>query len=178
MSGHSKWSQIKHKKGVADQKKGQLFSKLSKVISMAARRGTDTEMNIELKNAVEKAREANMPKENIERAIKRVADKNATQLEELAIEAVGPESLALIITAITDNKNRTIGEVKNILAEFGYKMGQQGAVMWMFDKKGQKFIPKYPLENLSENSKNSLEQILEKLEDNEDIQEVYENTGN
>ena len=100
MSGHSKWSQIKHKKGVADQKKGQLFSKLSKVISMAARRGIDQVMNIELKNAVEKAREASMPKENIERAIKRVSDKNIAQLEELTIEAVGPESLALIITAV------------------------------------------------------------------------------
>src|SRR3989344_4405431 len=106
MSGHSKWSQIKHKKGIADQKKGQLFSKLSKVISMAARRGPDPEMNpergregsqrasasywmnMELKNAIEKAREANMPKDNIERAIKRVNDKGAAQLEELVIEVI------------------------------------------------------------------------------------------
>ena len=178
MSGHSKWSQIKHKKGVADQKKGQLFSKLSKIISLAARHGTDPEMNVELKNAIEKAREANMPKENIERAIKRVSDKNAAQLEELTIEVIGPESLALIITAITDNKNRTMGEVKNILSEFGYKIAQQGAVLWMFDKKEQEFVPKYPVQNLSENTKNSLEKILEKLDDNEDVQEVYENTGN
>ena len=175
MSGHSKWSQIKHKKGVADQKKGQLFSKLSKVISMAARRGADPEMNIELKNAIEKAREANMPKENIERAIKRVSDKNAAQLEELIIEAVGPESLALIITAITDNKNRTMGEVKNILAEHGYKIAQQGAALWMFDKQGRKFVPKYPVDNLSESTKNSLEKIMEKLDGNEDTQEVYVN---
>src|SRR3989344_4091336 len=123
MSGHSKWSQIKHKKGVADQKKGRIFSKLSKVISMAARRGPDPAMNMELKNAIEKAKEASMPKENIERAIKRVSDKNAAQLEDLVIEAIGPESLALIITAITDNKNRTMGEVKNILSEYNYKQG-------------------------------------------------------
>src|SRR3989344_8235417 len=177
MSGHSKWSQIKRQKGVADQKKGQLFSKLSKVISMAARRGPDPEMNMELKNAIEKAREANMPKDNIERAIKRVSDKNIAQLEELTIEAVGPESLALIITAITDNKNRTMGEIKNILSEYGYKISQQGGVMWMFDKKDQEFIPKYPVANISENTKNSLEKIMEKLDDNEDIQEIYENTG-
>src|SRR3989344_3701140 len=107
MSGHSKWSQIKRQKVIADQKKGQLFSKLSKVISIAARRGTDPSMNVELKNAIEKAKEASMPKENIEKAIKRVADKNAAQLEDLVIEAIGPESLALIFTAITDNKNRT-----------------------------------------------------------------------
>src|SRR3989344_8617750 len=175
MSGHSKWSQIKRQKGIADQKKGQLFSKLSKIISMAARRGTDPEMNIELKNAVDKAREVNMPKDNIERAIKRVGDKNAAQLEELIIEAVGPESLALIIIAITDNKNRTMGEVKNILLENGYKIGQQGAVMWMFEKNGQEFVAKYPVENLSENFKNGLEKILEKLDDHEDVQGVYEN---
>src|SRR3989344_6491882 len=177
MSGHSKWSQIKRQKGIADQKKGQLFSKLSKVISMAARRGADPEMNIELKNAVDKAREANMPKENIERAIKRVSDKNIAQLEELTIEAVGPISLALIITAITDNKNRTMGEVKNILIEFNYKIAQQGAAMWMFDRKGQEFIPKYPVENLSEDTKSNLEKLFEKLDENEDIQEIFDNTS-
>src|SRR3989344_9021338 len=169
MSGHSKWSQIKRQKGVADQKKGQLFSKLSKVISMAARRGPDPEMNMELKNAIEKAREANMPKDNIERAIKRVSDKGAAQLEELTIEVIGPESLALIITAITDNKNRTMGEIKNILSEFGYK---HGSVIWAFTKQGQDFIPKYPIENLSEEIKNNLEKLFERLDDQEDIQEI------
>ena len=172
MSGHSKWSQIKHRKGVADQKKGQLFSKLSKVISMAARRGTDPAMNVELKNAIEKAKEASMPKENIERAIKKVADKNAAQLEELVIEVIGPESLALIITAITDNKNRTMGEVKKILSEFGYK---QGSVMWGFTKQGKDFIPQYPVENISEETKNNLEKLFQKLDEHEDVQEVYSN---
>lgn len=177
MSGHNKWQQIRHKKGIADQKKGQLFSKLSKVISIAARHGTDPAMNVELKNAIEKAKEASMPKENIERAIKRVADKNAAQLEELVIEVIGPESLALIITAITDNKNRTMGKVRNILSEFGWKVAQQGAMMWMFDKKDQEFVPKYPIENTSENTKSNLEKLLEKLEDHEDIQEVYDNSA-
>ncbi len=172
MSGHSKWSQIKHKKGVADQKKGQLFSKLSKVISIAARRGTDPAMNMELKNAIEKAREANMPKDNVERAIKRVSDKNAAQLEELAIEAIGPDSLALIIMAITDNKNRTMAEVKKILSEFGYK---PGSVMWAFTKQGKDFVPQYPIENLSEETKNNLEKLFERLDENEDVQEVYVN---
>lgn len=177
MSGHSKWSQIKHKKGVTDQKKGRIFSKLSKIISMAARRDTDPTMNIELKNAIEKAREANMPKDNIDRAIKRVSDKNAAQLEELIIEAISPESLALIITAITDNKNRTMGEIKKILSEFGWKVAQQGAVVWMFEKHGQEFVPKYSIANITENSKNNLEKLLEKLDDNEDTQEIYDNTA-
>lgn len=172
MSGHSRWSQIKHKKGVADQKKGQLFSKLSKVISIAARRGTDSETNMELKNAIEKAREASMPKENIERAIKKVSDKDAAQLEELTIEVIGPESLALVITAITDNKNRTMAEVKKILSEFGYK---QGSVMWGFAKQGKDFIPQYPIENINEEAKSSLEKLFEKLDDHEDVQEIYAN---
>lgn len=173
MSGHSKWSQIKHKKGVADQKKGQLFSKLSKVISIAARKGADPAMNVELKNAIEKAKEASMPKENIERAIKRVADKNAAQLEELTIEAIGPESLSLIITAITDNKNRTMAEVKKVLSEFGYK---QGSVMWGFVKQGKEFVAQYPIENLSEETKSNLEKLFERLDENEDVQEIYDNT--
>ena len=173
MSGHSKWSQIKRQKGVADQKKGQLFSKLSKVISIATRKGADPEMNMELKNAIEKARAANMPKDNIERAIKRVSDKGATQLEELTIEAIGPESLAIIITAITDNKNRTMGKVKKILTEFGFKLG---SVMWAFTKQGQEFVPQYPIDNLSEETRNKLEKLFEKLDGNEDIQEIYDNT--
>ena len=172
MSGHSKWSQIKRQKGIADQKKGQLFSKLSKVISIAARRGTDPSMNVELKNAIEKAKEASMPKENIERAIKRVADKNAAQLEDLVIEAIGPESLALIITAITDNKNRTMAEVKKILSECNYK---QGSVMWAFTKQGPEFVPQYPVE-INEETKNNLEKLFERLDENEDVQEIFDNT--
>ena len=172
MSGHSKWSQIKRQKGIADQKKGQLFSKLSKVISIAARKGTDPAMNVELKNAIEKAKETSMPKENVERAIKRVSDKNAARLEELAIEVIGPESLALIITAITDNKNRTMAEIKKILSELDYK---HGSVMWAFTKQGKDFVSQYPIENLSEETKNNLEKLFDKLDGNEDVQEVYDN---
>ncbi|OGN13059.1 MAG: hypothetical protein A3C71_00390 [Candidatus Yanofskybacteria bacterium RIFCSPHIGHO2_02_FULL_43_15c] len=172
MSGHSKWSQIKRQKEIADQKKGQLFSKLSKVISIAARKGTDPAMNVELKNAIEKAKETSMPKENVERAIKRVSDKNAARLEELVIEIIGPESLALIITIITDNKNRTMAEIKKILSEFGYK---QGSVMWAFTKQGREFVPQYPIENLSEETKSNLEKLFERLDENEDVQEVYLN---
>lgn len=175
MSGHSKWSQIRHKKGIADQKKGLVFSKFSKLISIAARKGADPEKNFELKNIIERAHAVNMPKDSIERAIKRVSDKSRAQLEELTIEAMGPESIALIITAITDNKNRTITEIKNVLNEHQYKMATPGSTMWMFDRKSQDFVPKYPLEGLNENTKINLEKILEKLDENDDIQEVYDN---
>src|SRR3989338_41061 len=122
MSGHSKWSQIKHQKALTDKKKGQLFSKTSKLISLAARKGTSPENNLELKNAIEKARAMNMPNDNIQRAIKKVSDKSEAQLEELSIEAIGPGGIALRIKAITDNKNRTISEIKNILNDHASKM--------------------------------------------------------
>ncbi len=176
MSGHNKWQQIRHKKGIGDQKKGRIFSKLANKITVTARSGANPVANHKLQAVIDEARTANMPKEKIERAIKRVGDKNAARLEELAIEVVGPESLALIITAITDNKNRIMGEIRNILSEYGYKIAGQGAVLWMFDKKGREFIPKYPMQNLSKNSQNNLEELLKKLDDNEDIQEVYDNT--
>lgn len=175
MSGHSKWSQIKHRKGIADQKKGQVFSKLSKTISLAARHGADSDKNFELKNAIEKARTANMPKDNIERAIRRVTDKNAAQLEELLIEAVGPASVNIIIAAITDNRNRTIAEIKKVLVEFDAKMAQPGSVMWAFEKKGAEFLPKYPLEISDESAREKLEKLLEKLDSHNDVQEIYTN---
>lgn len=177
MSGHSKWSQIKHKKGVEDQKRGQVFSKFSKLISIAARKGTDPEKNVELKNVVERARSFNMPKENIERAIKRATEKDLAQPEELVIEAVGPESVNIIIAVITDNRNRAIGEVKNILSKHGAKMTQQGAIMWAFEKKGGDFVAKYPISIQDQNAKSRLEKLFEELDDNEDVQEIYTNIG-
>lgn len=174
MSGHSKWSQIKHKKGLADQKRGQLFSKLSKAISLAARKGPDQNKNLELKNAVEKARAFDLPKDNIERSIKRVADKSADQLEEILIEAIGPAGVNLIITAITDNKNRTIAEIKKILNDHEAKMTPPGAVLWAFEKSGQGFTPKYPVE-ISEEDKNELEKLLEFIDNQDDVQNIFTN---
>src|SRR3989344_4801240 len=117
MSGHSKWSQIKHKKALTDKKKGQIFSKLSRLITLAAKKGTDPKSNPSLAQAIENARAVNMPNDNIERAIKKVSEKDQTQLEELSIEALGPSGVALKIRAITDNRNRTMAEIKKILTE-------------------------------------------------------------
>jgi|SRR3989344_8125993 len=175
MSGHSKWSQIKRQKETADQKKGQVFSKLAKIISIAARKGADPEKNLELKNAIERARSFNLPKENIERAIRIVSDKNSAQLEELIVEAIGPESTNFIITATTDNRNRTIGEIKNILSKHEAKMAQPGSVMWGFDKVGADFTAKYPVTIQDQNTKDKLYKLFEELDGNEDVQEVYVN---
>lgn len=178
MSGHSKWSQIKHKKGIEDQKKGQVFSKFSKLISIAARKGADPEKNVELKNMIERARSFNMPKESIERAIKRVSDRNFAQIEEVIIEAIRPGSVNIVITAVTDNKNRTIGEIKNILSKHEAKMAQPGSIMWAFEKRGNNFIAKYPIAIQDQATKNGLEKLLEDLGSNEDVQEIYTNIGN
>ena len=132
MSGHNKWSQIQHKKGITDQKRGQLFSKLSKRITLAAKKDIDPKTNTALANAIENAKTMNMPNENIERAIKKVSDKNQVQLEELSIEALGPGGIALKIKAITDNRNRTMAEIKKILSEHASKLVQPGSLAWMF----------------------------------------------
>lgn len=139
MSGHSKWAQIKHKKAITDAKRSKIFSKLAAFITIAAReKGGDPGMNPKLRMSIEKAKGMNMPMDNIERAIKKGAGGNDGQgFEELLLEAYGPNGKALLITAITDNKNRTNSEVKHIINEFGGKMANSGSVKWLFEEKGQ-----------------------------------------
>lgn len=137
MSGHSKWSQIKHKKAATDAKKGQIFSKISKMISLAAKKGEDPEANPALRLAIEKAKSINMPNENIKRAIERGAGKGKENLlEELTIESFGPGGVAIIIEAITDNKNRALAEIKNILSKYNGRLAETGSVRWMFKRRG------------------------------------------
>jgi len=137
MSGHSHWTTIKRTKEAEDKKRGKIFSKLSRLISLAAKQGSDPETNPKLKGAIEKAKECNMPKENIERAIKKATGElGAQKLEEVAFEALGPGGIALIIEGITDNKNRTLNEIKQILNQYNAKLTEGGAVKWMFERKG------------------------------------------
>lgn len=137
MSGHSHWAGIKHKKGLADAKRGMVFSKLTRMISIAAKDGKDPAMNSKLRIAIEKAREVNMPTENIEKAIKRGAGElEGTKLEEFIFEAFGPGKAAIIIEGITDNKNRTLNEIKKILSQGGGKLAATGSVQWLFERKG------------------------------------------
>jgi len=141
MSGHSKWSQIKRQKGAADIKRGAIFSKLTNAIILAAKRGSDPASNFTLKMAVEKARSADMPKENIERAIKRGAgDEGGAQIAEVLYEAIGPAGVGIMIEAATDNKNRTTAGIKNILSTYGAKLASTGAVAYQFLKMGKLLI--------------------------------------
>lgn len=136
MSGHSKWATTKRQKAVVDAKRGALFTKIANQIAIAARSGTDPNMNPSLAMMLEKARQANMPKANIERAIARVADKSAAALIEETYEAYGPGGAGIIIEVATDNKNRTMPEVRNTLSKNGGRMADPGSVMFQFARKG------------------------------------------
>lgn len=136
MSGHSKWSTIKRAKGAADAKRGAIFTKLGNQIAIAARSGTDPKMNASLALAIEKAKGANMPMSNIERAINRVKDKSAADLKEIVYEAYGPGGIGVIIEVATDNVNRTLPEVRSTLTKNGGNMAESGAVSFQFARKG------------------------------------------
>lgn len=139
MSGHSKWSSIKHKKALTDARKGQQFTKMAREISIAAREGGGSpDGNYRLRLAIEKARNVNMPQDNIQRAIKRGTGKlGGAQMEELRFEGYGPHGVAIMVDTVTDNRNRTSGEVRNLFSRAGGNLGATGSVSWMFTRQGQ-----------------------------------------
>jgi len=143
MSGHSHWAGIKHKKGLADVKRSKTFSKMAKEITVATKEGGGTpEFNSKLRLAIEKAKALNMPADNIERAIKRGSGElEGIQLESVIFEAYGPGGSAIIVEGITDNKNRTLGEIKQIFNQNGGKLVNEGAVRWLFERKGVVTVP-------------------------------------
>ena len=139
MSGHSKWSSIKHKKGAADAKRGKLFSKLSRAIIVAAKEGGgDPANNLALQNAIEKARSYSMPKDNIERAVARGSghDSDAEAFETIVYEGYAPGGVALIVEALTDNRNRTAADVRHLFAKHDGNLGEAGSVAWLFERRG------------------------------------------
>jgi YebC/PmpR family DNA-binding regulatory protein len=138
MSGHSKWATIKHQKGVADARRGQLFTKLTREIIVAVKQsGGDAETNFRLRLAIQKAREANMPLDNIQRAIKRGSgETDGAALVEMVLEGYGPGGAAILVQALSDNRNRTVQEVRNLFTRSGGNMGESGCVAWLFEQKG------------------------------------------
>lgn len=145
MSGHSKWSKVKHQKETTDAKKGQAFTKAAGAIIVAVREGgglTDPDKNFHLRLAIEKARGVNMPKENIQRAIERAAGEGGRTIESVMYEAYGPGGVAIIIEAVTDNRQRTVSEIKNILDHYGGTLATPGAVSYLFRKSGIIIVPK------------------------------------
>jgi len=144
VSGHSKWSSIKHKKGAADAKRGKLFSKLSRAIIVAAKEGgPDPSGNLALQNAIEKARSYSMPKDNIDRAIAKGsgAEADGSQFETVVYEGYGPSGVAVIVEALTDNRNRTASDVRHTFSKNDGNLGTTGAVVWLFERRGVVLVP-------------------------------------
>lgn len=174
MSGHNKFSKIKHKKAATDAKKSKIFSTHVKAITVALKEAGGNVASPSVRTAVDKARADNMPKANINRAIERATGKNAASLESVVYEAYGPGGVALIIEGFTDNKNRTSQEMKHILSSFGSSLAAQGAASWAFEKTKDGWEPKTKTP-ISDNDKQTLEKLIEKLEENEDVNGVFSN---
>ena len=170
MSGHSKWAQIKRKKGVTDVKRGQIFTKLLRAISVAAKTDPNPQFNATLRSMIDKAKENNVPQDNIDRAIKKSHE--IKDVENLSIEAYGPEGVAILIEATTDSRNRTISEIKKILSDHDAKWADPGSVLWAFEKKDGTYQAKFP-QKISDENKNKLFSLLEKLDDHNDVDDIH-----
>lgn len=169
MSGHSKWATIKRQKGAADQKRGNLFTKLGHAITIATREGGgDPETNFKLRLAMDRAKSFNMPKENMERAIKRgTGEVEGAEISEITYEVFGPGGVGLIIEVVTDNKNRSLSDVKNILSKNGGRLGTEGSVNWMFKRKGMVIIPINKMINKDELELTLIDAGAEDIQENE-----------
>jgi YebC/PmpR family DNA-binding regulatory protein len=179
MSGHNKWSQIKHKKGATDAKRSKLFSKLLRAISIAAKTEPNPQFNPRLRTVVETAKEKLVPLDNIENAINKAAEQK--NLEEMTIEAYGPEGIAIIIKAITDNTNRTISEIKKILTDHEAKLANPGSVLWSFSAEGGSasggdttWEAKFP-QKIANATKEKIEKLIEALSEHDDTQDIFTN---
>ncbi len=174
MAGHSKWSNIKNKKGKADAAKGKVFTKIGKEISIAAKAGSDQEANSRLRDAIAKAKSCNMPNDTIQRAIKRGAGElGDVNYEEIVYEGYAPGGVAVIVNTLTDNKNRTAGDVRYIFDKNGGSLGSSGCVAWMFDKKGLIIVEKSDDINEEEIMMLALESGAEDFITVEDSYEIY-----
>ena len=174
MSGHNKWSKIKHKKAGTDAAKSKIFSKMARLISTASRQVRGDVNSPVLRAAIDKAREFNMPAENIERAVKKGSGADAEELESITYEAYGPGGSALIIEALTSNRNKAAQEVKFILSKHGFSLAAPGSAAWAFTREHHEWIPKQTLPISEEDSK-ILENLIEELEENDEVQDVFTN---
>lgn len=172
MSGHNKWSKIKHKKAATDAAKSKVFSKHSALIAMESRRAGGDTSSPGLAAVIERAKKDSMPKDNIDRAVAKGAGASGAAFEEVVFEGFGPGGAAMLITAVTDNNNRTSQEVKHIFSKAGYQLGTPGSAAWAFQKTNEGYVPNTPLE-LSDQDGEKLAELIEALEEQDDIQDIY-----
>ena len=170
MAGHSKWKQIKHKKADTDEKRAKLFSKLANIITIAARGGADPQFNPTLRSAIETARKNQMPQANVLRAVKRATEHG--DLEMLLVEAYGPEGVGILVEAITDNRNRTMNEIKSLFKDHDAKLATPGSLLWSFEKSAEGYTAKFA-PTASEAVRERIHNLVEKLEERDDVKKVY-----
>ena len=172
MSGHNKWSKIKHKKAATDAQKSRIFSKHSRLISMEARAAHGDVNSPSLAAAIERAKKDSMPKDNIDRAVAKGKDADGASLQAVLFEAFGPGGVAILITAVTDNNNRTAPEIKNLFVKAGYQLGAPGSAAWAFTKTEHGYVPTMPLE-LNDTDGEKLSTLIEQIEEHDDVLDVY-----
>jgi YebC/PmpR family DNA-binding regulatory protein len=176
MSGHNKWSKIKNKKAVTDAQKSKIFGKLVRFVAVESKKAKGDVNSPGLRAAIEKAKEANVPSDNIERAVKKGQGGEGGEMEQITYEAYGPGGCALIIEALTENRNKAAQEIKHILSENGFELATPGSALWAFDKQisSNEWIPKNALP-ISEEDSVKLETLINELEENDEVQEVFTN---
>ena len=176
MSGHSKWSQIKRQKGVTDAARSRVFSKFARLITIESKKAVGNVSAPALAAVIARAKAANMPKDNIERAVTKGSSKEAGDLSEVAYEFYGPGGAAVIVNALTDNKNRTTAEIKHLLTKNGFELGTPGSAAWAFTKQGDgTLVPNEPLMDVAGDDEENLGKILEALDEHDDVQGVVTN---
>src|SRR3989338_7957000 len=176
MSGHSKWSSIKRQKGVTDAARSRTFSKFARLITIESKKAAGTASTPILLPIIARAKAANMPKDNIERAVVKGSSKEAGDLSEVVYEFYGPSGTAIIVNALTDNKNRTTQEIKHLISKNGFELGSQGSAAWAFTKgTDATLVPNEPLMDLSEADEEGLGKLLDLFDEHEDVQQVYTN---
>lgn len=176
MSGHSKWSQIKRQKGVTDAARSRVFSKFARLITIEAKKANGNLSAPALTAVIARAKAANMPKDNIERAVTKGASKEAGDLHEVTYEFYGPGGAAVIVNALTDNKNRTVQEIKHLLTKNSFELGTPGSAAWAFTKGGDgTLVPNEPLMDVTGDDEEALGKILETLDEHDDVQSVVTN---
>lgn len=175
MSGHSKWSQIKRQKATTDAAKSRVFSRFARLIASESKKAGGVLSAPGLSAAIARAKAINMPKENIERAIAKGTSKDSGDLEHIQYEAYGPAGVAIIIEALTDNKNRTTPEIKHMLSKHGIEVAAPGAAVWAFAKTGSALVPNEPLVEIAGEDEDRLAAILDALDEHDDVQRVFTN---
>ena len=175
MSGHNKWSKIKNRKAVTDARKSKIFTKMVRLLSVEARKAKGNTNSPGLKAAIEKAKSFDVPNDNIDRAVKKAAGETGTVMEPITYESYGPGGVALIIEALTENRNKAAGEIKHILTQNGSELAAMGSAAWAFTRSPDGTWTPNTTIPLSDEDYEKLEKLVEELEDNDEVQDVYTN---